>query len=171
MKKSIIKRLVYTLSNFSPRFIYKVNLSNTKNSTRFLYFGLPFWQRGATCKLAATEDYRIFRGCPTNWLGRLWINLLIFGGRLGYFVWEEYWFSRPNLLWSNMTDIFGSTYKTINLMRNLFDSWTVKLFFSKITLIAFASKGTWMCLKVNWFVDYKYIVWFKLWIYQRELRF
>ena len=35
----------------------------------FFYFGLPFRQRGATCKLAASEDYRvfhkiIFRNCP-----------------------------------------------------------------------------------------------------------
>jgi len=26
-------------------------------------------------------------------------------------------------------------------------------------------KVTWMCPKVNWFVDYRFIVWFKLWIY------
>ena len=42
-------------------------------------------------------------------------------------------FSRPNLLWSNMIAIFRYTYNKIKSMKNLFHSWTVKLFFSKIT--------------------------------------
>ena len=40
--------------------VVKVNLSNTKNPAWFFYFGLPFRQRNATCKLTATEDYRVF---------------------------------------------------------------------------------------------------------------
>ena len=69
MKKSIFKRLVYTPSDLSARFTCKVNLSNTKfPAWVFFILAPPFRQRGATCKLAATEDYRvfhkmIFRGC------------------------------------------------------------------------------------------------------------
>ena len=56
-------------SDLSPRFTCKVNLSNTN---RF-YFGLPFRQRNATCKLAATEDSLVlhkimFRGYPNTGL-------------------------------------------------------------------------------------------------------
>ena len=36
-----------------------------------------------------TIAVQLFLVSPTNWFGRLQINLLIFGGRLGYFVWEE----------------------------------------------------------------------------------
>ena len=36
-----------------------------------------------------TIAVQLFLVSPTNWFGRLRINLLIFGGRLGYFVWEE----------------------------------------------------------------------------------
>ena len=69
MKKRMFKRLVYTPPDLWPTFTCKVNFSNTKNLVWFFYFGLPFRQRNGTCKLAATEDYRvfhkiIFRGCP-----------------------------------------------------------------------------------------------------------
>ena len=59
--KGIFKILVYTPSDLPPRFSYKVNLYNTnlfRNTKRpafFFYFGLPFRQRNATCKLAATR--------------------------------------------------------------------------------------------------------------------
>ena len=58
MRKSMFKRLVYTPPDSSPRFTSKLNLSNTKNSSWFFYFGLSFRQRNATCKLAITKDYR-----------------------------------------------------------------------------------------------------------------
>ena len=68
-KKSIFKRLVYTPTDLPPRFTCKVNLSNAKNPGLIFYFGLPFRQRDATCKLAAIEDYCVFHriifwGCP-----------------------------------------------------------------------------------------------------------
>ena len=52
------KRLVYTPPDSSPRFTGKLNLSNTKKSGLIFYFGLSFRQKNATCKLAATKDYR-----------------------------------------------------------------------------------------------------------------
>ena len=64
----------------------KEKKKQTKQAHRYstvYYFDLPFRQRNATCKLAATEDYRVLhkimlRGCPelsivslTEWLERL----------------------------------------------------------------------------------------------------
>ena len=80
--KSIFKRLVYTPPDLSPRFTCKVTWS-----CLIFYFGHPFRQRNATCKLAATEDYRvfhkiIFRGCSiihslsNGVVGELSINLI-----------------------------------------------------------------------------------------------
>ena len=55
----MFKRLVYTPPDSSARFTSKLNLSNTKNQAWFFfYFGLSFRQSNATCKLAATKDYR-----------------------------------------------------------------------------------------------------------------
>ena len=67
--EKIFKRLVCTPPDLSPRFTCKVTWSNTGDPAWFFYFGHPFRQRNATCKLAATEDHRvfhkiIFRGCP-----------------------------------------------------------------------------------------------------------
>ena len=68
MYKSILTRLVYTPPDLSPRFTC---IKNKLVETGLIsYFGLPFRQRNATCKLlATTEDYRVlnnikFRGCP-----------------------------------------------------------------------------------------------------------
>ena len=71
----MIKRQAQRHSTVYTRFVAKiylkiqVNLTNTKNPQRLFYFGLPFRQKNATCKLAVTEDYRVlhkfmFRGCP-----------------------------------------------------------------------------------------------------------
>ena len=52
------KRLVYTPLDFSPRFTCKLVIHKTSG---LIFFCLPFnRQRNATCKLAATEDYRVF---------------------------------------------------------------------------------------------------------------
>ena len=57
----------------ATRFVAKIylqsNLVEHWRSGLIFYFGHPFRQRTATCKLAATEDHRvfhklIFRGCP-----------------------------------------------------------------------------------------------------------
>ena len=96
-KKYTFERLVYTPPDLSPRFICKVNLSNTnrfrntKIRPDFFYFGLLFRQSNATCKLATTEDYRVlhkimFWGCPiipivspTEWLERLYELVYVTG--------------------------------------------------------------------------------------------
>ena len=57
MRKSMFKRLVYAPPDSSPRFTSKLNLSNTKIRPDF-NFGHSFRQKNATCKLAATKDYR-----------------------------------------------------------------------------------------------------------------
>ena len=54
MRKSMFKRLVYTPPDSSPR----TKLVEHKKSGLIFYFGLSFRQRNATCKLAATKDYR-----------------------------------------------------------------------------------------------------------------
>ena len=84
--------------DLSPRFTCRVKLVKHKKSGLifFFLFGLPFRQRNATCKLAATEDYRMFIKLhfgtvllsivsPTEWLERLWINLI----KLSVIVWES----------------------------------------------------------------------------------
>ena len=83
--------------DLSPRFTCRVKLVKHKKSGLILfYFGLPFRQRNATCKLAATEDYRVSIKLhfgtlqlsivsPTEWLERLWINLT----KLSVIVWES----------------------------------------------------------------------------------
>ena len=69
--------------DLSPRFTCRVKLvKHKKSGLIFFYFGLPFRQRNASCKLAATEDYRVFIKLhfgtvqlsivsPTEWLKRL----------------------------------------------------------------------------------------------------
>ena len=71
-------------------------------------------------------------------------------------------FFRPNLLWSNMIAIFGCTYKTITRCKICF---TLRLsnYFS-LKSLRICLKFTWTCPKVNWFVDYKFTVWFQWWI-------
>ena len=61
MRKSMSKRLVYTPPDSSPRFTGKVNLSKTKHQAWFFILAS---QRSATCKLAATKDYR---GACVSW--------------------------------------------------------------------------------------------------------
>ena len=62
--------------------LVKYTCQTQKIRPDFFYFGLPFTQRKATCKLAATEDYRMFIKLhfgavqlsivsPTEWLERL----------------------------------------------------------------------------------------------------
>ena len=83
--------------DLSPRFTCRVKLvKHKKSGLIFFYFGLPCRQRNATCKLAATEDYRVFIKLhfgtvqlsivsPTEWLERLLINLT----KLSVIVWES----------------------------------------------------------------------------------
>ena len=84
--------------DLSPRFTCRVKLVKHKKSGLifFFYFVLPFRQKNATCKLAATEDYRVFIKLhfgtvqlsivsSTEWLERLWITLT----KLSVIVWES----------------------------------------------------------------------------------
>ena len=64
-------------------------------------------------------------------------------------------FSRPNLLMSNMIAICGCKYKTITRCKICFTLGLSNYFFLKSRSLCL--KVTWMCPKVNWFVDYKFI--------------
>ena len=63
--KSIFKILFYTPPDLSPRFTCKGKVVEHKSFSKhkktglfyyYYYFGLPFRQMNATCKLVATED-------------------------------------------------------------------------------------------------------------------
>ena len=77
----------FTATRFVAKIYLQSNLVEHKRSGRIFDFGHPFRQRNGTCKLAATEDYRvfhkiIFRGCPIihslykGVVGELSINLI-----------------------------------------------------------------------------------------------
>ena len=69
----VMKNYIWKAGLHATRFVAKIylqsNLVEQRGSGLVFYFGHPFRQRNATCKLAATEDHRvfhkiIFRGCP-----------------------------------------------------------------------------------------------------------
>ena len=73
MKKSIFKRLVYTLPDLSPKFTSKLNLSNTKDPARFSLLA-SLLDRGiqrVNCLPSRTIVCFIKLYFGTDWLQRL----------------------------------------------------------------------------------------------------
>ena len=158
----------------SPRFTCKVTWSNTKDPAWFLFWP-PFIQRNATCKLAATEDYRvfhkiIFRGCPiihslsngvvrelpiNNIKLRWWVTGLFCLGRICF----------SCLIYCDRTWLLflGVHIRLLTGCKICFNLGLSNYFSLKPLSLCF--KVTWTCPKVNWLADYVFIVWFKLWIY------
>ena len=142
----------------------------------FFNFGLPFRQRNATCKLAATEDCRVlhkimFRGdpiisivFPTECLERLWINLIKQR--------QCRWVTGFNFFCLGRICFLGLIY--CDRRRLLFFGVHIRLLTGcKICFTLalsnyfsvgnhFPSKVSWIYLKVNWLM---FIVLFKLSIY------
>ena len=181
-EKRIFKRLVYTPPDLSPGFTCKVHLSNIKNPAWFFILAslldrgmqpvnfLP--PRTIVCfinlYLGAVQLSIV---SPKEWLERLWINLTklrwwatgfrLCLGRICF----------PGLIFCDRTWMLFLGVQ-IRLLTRCKICFTLGLsnYFS-LKSLSLGLKVTWMCPKVNWFVDYKFIVWFKLWIYERELRF
>ena len=170
MRKSMFKRLVYTPPDLSPRFTCKVNLSNTKNPVWF------FRQRNATCKLAATEDYivcfikldfgtvQLTIVSRTEWFARLCINLI----KLRWWATGLFCLGRicfPGLIYCDRIWLLFLGIPITKLSRwKICFTLGLSNYFS-LKSLSLCLKVTWMCPKVNWSVDYRLIVWFKLWIY------
>ena len=64
LTSDVMKNYIQKAGLHATRFVAKIylqsNLVEHKRSGLIFYFGHPFRQRNATCKLAATEDYRVF---------------------------------------------------------------------------------------------------------------
>ena len=69
-RKKICLKGWFTCHQICRQDLLYSKLVEHRNSVLIFYFGLPFRQRNETCKLAATEDYRVFHkiifrgGCP-----------------------------------------------------------------------------------------------------------
>ena len=169
-------RLLYTPPDLSPRLTCKVTWSITKDPAWFFYFGHPFKQRNAMCKLAATEDYRVFhniifrgRGCPiihslsNGVVGELSINLI----KLRW--WATGLSCLGRISFSGLIDCDRTCLPFLGVHIRLLTrkiSFTFGLSnYISLKPLSLCLKVRWMCHEVNWFVDYLFIVRFKSWSY------
>ena len=180
MKKSIFKRLVYKPPDLSPRFTCK--LVEHKNPASFFILASLLIDRGMqhvnwlpprtmVCFIKlylGTVQLSIVS--PTEWLERLWINLI----KLRWWATGLFCLGRicfPGLIYCDRTWLLflGVHIRRLTRCKICFTLGLSNYF--SLKSLSLCLKVTWMCPKGNWFVDYKLIVWFKLWIYKRELRF
>ena len=162
MRKSMFKRLVYTPPDSSPRFTSKLNLSNTKNPAWFFI-------------LASLLDRGMQR---VNWLpprtivARVFLKIIIRGypiihshimmQQLMQIQYTNRSICFPGLIYCDRTWLLFLGVHIRLLTR-------CKICFTLGLSNYFTLKSLSLCLKshlnVPWSVDYKFIVWWKLWIF------
>ena len=175
MKKKYIKRLVYTPPDLSPRFTFKLIEHKKSIGLIFVLASLLIdrgmqrvnWlpSRTIVCFIKlylGTVQLSIVS--PTEWLERLWINLI----KLRWWATGLFCLGRicfPGLIYCDRTWLlfFGVHIRRLTRCKICF-TFGLSNYFS-LKSLSLCLKVTWMCPKGNRFVDYKLIVWFKLWIY------
>ena len=159
MRKSMFKRLVYTPPDSSPRFTSKLNLSNTKNPAWFFI-------------LASLLDRGMQR---VNWLPPRIIVARVFRSIVGetgecHIMMQQLMqiqYMNRSICFPGLIYCDGTWLLFLGVQIRLL-TWC-KICFSLGLSNYFSLKSLSLCLKsqmnVPWSVDYKFIVWFKLWIY------
>ena len=190
MKKSIFKRLVYTPPDLSTRFTCKVNLSNTKNPAWFIILAslLDSWMQRVNWLPPRTIVcfIKLYFGAlqlstvsPTEWLERLWINLV----KLRWCRWMTGLFCSgricfPRLIYCDRTWwLFLGVHKRLLTrckicytfgLSSYFSAKSIRLCLKSHMNVPLKLSYLWITSLLLLFIylrDYKFIVWFKLWIY------